>query len=347
MIDFNPLGKKTVLTLDGGGMRGVISIAMLAELEKATGKPAYELFDLVVGNSTGSIIAAALGIHMTAEEILNVIYKDKLPKAFPARNIFLYLRYLFGGLRHLYPPEPFQVALQPFVQGKKIRDFSKPIVMMTVKDMRTSNNYFVVSAGPGSAAFADWPVAGAVAASSSAPIYFPPVDGGLIDGGAGIYANPCLAGAVEAIEYIQFMEENTMLVSLGTGYQSTETNDAPNYWLKNWVIYLIVEGLDDAALQQVYDTRAIYKNLDFRRYNPGLSRENIVNVLGVPLDSVRPEELSIDSIDPKQIAVMEQVGRAYAQKLDWTKPNVLPWETIGGHPQPGIQPVDWSKTPYR
>ena len=49
MLDFNPTGKKVILSLDGGGMRGMISIALLAELEKMTGKTCQQMFDMVAG----------------------------------------------------------------------------------------------------------------------------------------------------------------------------------------------------------------------------------------------------------------------------------------------------------
>ena len=149
---------------------------------------------------------------------------------------------------------------------------------MTTKDVRVGDTYYIVSKGPGLAAVADWPLAGAVAASGAAPIYFPPVAGNLIDGGVGVNANPCLAVAIEAMEYIGadegFVADNVMLVSLGTGYVPFlhGEGDAARFWLKDWVEYLILKGMDDAALQQAYSTRAIYgSRMDFRRYNPQLT----------------------------------------------------------------------------
>jgi hypothetical protein len=46
---------------------------------------------------------------------------------------------------------------------------------------------------------------------------------------------------------------------------------------------------------------------------------------------------------------MEAIGRAYARKIDWTKPNVMPWDTPGGHIKPSMNrlTIDWAKTPYR
>lgn len=351
MLNFNPQGKKVILSIDGGGMRGMIAIAMLAELEHMTGQTCQQMFDLVGGTSTGAIIAAGLGIGFSAQQILETVYRDRLPKAFPAQTPGFWLRYVLGGLRSLYPMQPFIDALQPLAQGCKIRDLSHPIVFMTTKDMRTGNTVYVVSQGPGLAAVADWPLAGCVAASGAAPIYFPPVAGSLIDGGVGIYANPSLAVATEALEYIggEFVPGNVILISLGTGYVPIRYSDgAAHFWLKDWIEYLILKGLDDAALQQVFVTRAIYgQRIDFRRYNPGLTRANLTLALGLT-PTVEPTKLALDSHQPDEVALMEQVGRMYAQKLDWNQPSLMPWDTVGGHSKPSIAatPVDWSQTPF-
>ena len=55
---FNPYNRDLILSIDGGGMRGVIALAILCWLEEQTGKPAYELFKVVGGTSTGAIICA-------------------------------------------------------------------------------------------------------------------------------------------------------------------------------------------------------------------------------------------------------------------------------------------------
>jgi len=361
MLNFNPDGKKVILSVDGGGMRGLIPIAMLAELEAMTGKPAYELFDMVAGTSTGAVIAGGLALHLSAHDILEQIYKSRLPGAFPLdtflSNLATYGRFLLTGLRYLYDLEPFRQALQPLAQGKKLRDLTQPIFFVTTKDVRSGDTYYVVSAGPGLSAFADWPLAGAVAASGAAPIYFPPVAGNLIDGGVGVYSNPCLAVATEAMEYIGategFVDDQVMLVSLGTGLtpRAREDGVASRFWLFDWVNYVILSGIDDASLQQVFVTRAIYSaRLDFRRYNPLLSRESVERELGVPTDNLSdPAQLTLSSRRSDQIALMEAIGRAYARRIDWTRAHVMPWDTPGGQAKPDMAtfPVDWSKTGFR
>ncbi len=353
-FDFNPgRRKKVLLSIDGGGMRGTIVAAMLAELELQLGRPIYELVDMVGGTSTGAIIAAAISLRMTAQEILDVVYKTRLPGAFGARGIGLWLRYVFGGFRYFYSQQQFIDALAPLAVGKRIRDLQKPIVLMTTKDLRTSNTYFIVSAGPGASAFADWPVTGAVAASGAAPVYIEPVLGNLVDGGVGVYTNPCLATTVEAMEYIGeqagFVNDNVIHLSIGTGYSpnSTDEGAAGKYHIIDWIQYVIGESQEDATLQQAMVTKSIYgERIDFRRYNVLLTGASVHDALKLSPGPVDPSKLSLDSSGKAEIELMEKIGQAYARTIDWRIGGVMPWDTPGGQPQPGIQPVKWVGTPF-
>ena len=193
-----------------------------------------------------------------------------------------------------------------------MKDIQEPAILLTTKDLRTSSTYYIINKGPGAPLFADWPLAGAVASSVAAPLFFAPVQGNLVDGGVGSFGNPCLATSVEAVEYLGMQAENLIHISLGNGYQANTQGEGEGkgFWLKSWIEYLISEGLDDAAMQQVFMTRAIYRSMDFRRYNPALTRENIEHNLELSLGEIDPIGLSLDSSSMEEVELMEQIGYA-------------------------------------
>ena len=78
-----------VLSLDGGGMRGVVTLLMLEELEKMTGVKTHQMFDLIVGTSTGAVIASMMGIScMGAREGLE-LYMEIGRKIFKGKMLYL------------------------------------------------------------------------------------------------------------------------------------------------------------------------------------------------------------------------------------------------------------------
>ncbi len=359
-IDFNPAGKKTILSIDGGGMRGIIALGMLAHLEEQTGQPSYDLFDMIAGTSTGAIIAAGIALKMTAAEILDVYCNNLAPAFGGKRHLFFWLRYIFSRrTRYFYPLEPFIEALGPFSGDIALQDlgyapkadhpFRKPIILMTTKDLRTGNTYYLINDGPGAAKFGHWPVKGCVAASGAAPIYFPAVLGNLVDGGVGPYGNPCLAASIEAIYYLNLAQpEDIMHVSLGTGYVPNHQADGAGtkFGIVDWVKYIIVQGIEDAALQQVQLTTATYPTMEFRRYNPSLIPEDLAKFGVTDFKGINPLKLGLDSRTPAELDLLQEIGRKFAAALDWSKPLPRPWETPGGRPQPQIKDAKWDGSIY-
>ena len=75
-------GKKLILSIDGGGTKGLLPLYCLQKLEELAGEPCYKIFDFYAGTSTGAIIAAALACRMKAEEIIK-LYKGFIQEVFP------------------------------------------------------------------------------------------------------------------------------------------------------------------------------------------------------------------------------------------------------------------------
>lgn len=75
-----------VLSLDGGGIKGTFTAAVLAELEHVTGKRVADYFDLIAGTSTGGILGIALGLGLSAAQILQ-FYRERGPIIFPVTGL--------------------------------------------------------------------------------------------------------------------------------------------------------------------------------------------------------------------------------------------------------------------
>jgi patatin-like phospholipase/acyl hydrolase len=64
-----------ILSMDGGGMKGLATVQMLRKIEQGTGKRIHEIFDLICGTSTGGMLAIALGIKHLSLDHCEEIYK--------------------------------------------------------------------------------------------------------------------------------------------------------------------------------------------------------------------------------------------------------------------------------
>ncbi|MFP4122182.1 patatin-like phospholipase family protein [Coleofasciculus sp.] len=71
-----------ILSLDGGGIRGIISAVILAEVERILNQPLNQYFDLIAGTSTGSILASAIATGRKSQEIIR-LYQEKGARIFP------------------------------------------------------------------------------------------------------------------------------------------------------------------------------------------------------------------------------------------------------------------------
>lgn len=103
---------RRILTIDGGGLKGMVPAAMLAEFEKQISRPLYEYFDLIVGTSTGGIIGAGLAMGYRAEEIVQ-FYHESGPRIFPTLKWLSRVRLrATGWVRAKYPTGVLRTELE-------------------------------------------------------------------------------------------------------------------------------------------------------------------------------------------------------------------------------------------
>jgi patatin-like phospholipase/acyl hydrolase len=244
----------TVLSIDGGGIRGIIPAIVLAELEERAGKGTAELFDLVAGTSTGGIIAAATcAPDPRPASDLVALYRVEGPKIFQ-RSLGHKITSAWGLLEEKYDDAELMRALRHYIGDATISQ-ARTRVLMAAYELETRKPYFVKSWRTEGEPERDIALWEAAHATSAAPTYFEPalvrppaeeVDLSLIDGGV-FATNPALCAFAEAARVAP--GEPVRLVSLGTGQLTRPIHhrDAAGWGLAEWVRPLIDVIFDAAA----------------------------------------------------------------------------------------------------
>jgi predicted acylesterase/phospholipase RssA len=259
-----PFRKNVAIAIDGGGIRGVIVTRALMKLETALAKPVDQIFQLTAGTSTGSIIATGIAAGLSAEKMFN-LYVELGDTIFKKS----WRSMLWPLTRYRYPSEPLAQALYNAlgdINMSDIWDRNPPIdLVITTFDLLLNKTRFIK---PWKQEYRDWPVLSSVLASSAVPTFFPVVDGRLVDGGVGSYANPCYLAAYEASFCLHWKPEETTLISLGTGRDPTslQPGQPDRFWPWNWINPILGAFLSSADNQQVHLVETFFEKLDFRRF---------------------------------------------------------------------------------
>lgn len=263
-----PFRKNVAIAIDGGGIRGVIVTKALSMLEEKLEKPLHEIARLLAGTSTGAIISSALAAGSEAEDI-HKLYLEQGHEIFKKN----WRTYLWLLSRYRYPHEPLEAALREHLGDRIMSEYwtsSQPTdVILTAYDLLENRPRFIKS---WKSDYKDWPVVKAVLASSSVPTYFPTVDGRYVDGGVGVYQNPCYLAAYEILFVLKWRLEETTLISLGTGRdpQAIKEGQPEHFNTWDWIRSMLDAFLVSAADQQVHVTKTFFPSLDFRRFQVDL-----------------------------------------------------------------------------
>jgi len=279
--------KFNILSIDGGGIRGVFPAMFLANLEaELKGKGLikthiYEHFQLITGASTGGIIAIALALGMPALEMYH-LYLDNAQKIFGKKR---------GKLFTYWHSAHERTFLEDLIRGefKKLGNGKDPIL----KDCKTAicvPIYDLVAGKPSvlksnyhPAFVRDYhiPAYQAALATSAAPTYYDPFSSrytdlkgieqpftNKVDGG--VFANnPSLMAIIEAQKAFNVELGDLQVLSLGTGHQKfTDSCDRSNWGLKYWIVNRrkrIIELFMQGQSQQVQNLISLlHKGIDGR-----------------------------------------------------------------------------------
>ena len=249
-----------ILSIDGGGIRGIIPALVLTEIERRTGRPISKLFDLIAGTSTGGIIALGLTRpgeagqpRYRAEQIVDLYLREG--KRIFSRSLWHRIRSAEGLLEEKYQAGEVEKVLDEYFGETRLSE-ALTNVFVTSYEIELRSPWFFRSARPDEPG-RDFPMKKVARATSAAPTYFEPAkleksgDPGywaLVDGG--VYANnPTLCGLVEA--RVAFGADDVFVVSLGTGER---TRRIPYAKAKGWGVAGWARPVLDVVFDGVSDT---------------------------------------------------------------------------------------------
>lgn len=200
---------KKILSIDGGGYKGVFVASFLAEIEKKLGKSICEYFDIIAGTSTGGIIAAALSMGIPAEKILH-LYLDKGKEIFPANR-------RFHILKGKYDTKPLEIALKKVFSDAKIKDCKTRLLIPAFDLQSRKVRVFKTTHSPDLYFDSDKYIVDCLLATTAAPLYFMPhkmESGVFIDGGVGAN-NPSLIALVEGMTRCGWTMNEICILNMG------------------------------------------------------------------------------------------------------------------------------------
>jgi len=225
---------KRVLSIDGGGIRGILPLALLTEIETRCGACA-DLFDMVAGTSIGGIIATGLAHRVSAKTIYNMLMSD-------GGTIFakmILVTDVLNAVQAKYDAAPLEGYLAETFGNAMLDSIVKPELIVPTVDLLRPASIFFKSWRARQDPSYNFALKDVARATSAAETYFEPavirsVPGDVyrcVDGGTAIN-NPTIAAILEAEP--MWHNEDLRVLSLGTGMM-TEPIAPANGGIVGWL----------------------------------------------------------------------------------------------------------------
>lgn len=223
-----------ILSIDGGGIKGIFPATLLAEMEEhyLEGGSIADHFDLITGTSTGGIIALALSIGMPAREIANLYIErgnNIFPPYAPSWRGWLSRKWdsARGMVYHRYDRAALMAMLDETF-GERLLGASKSRLCIPSCDGRHGDVYiFKTPHHPDYKRDQHEKMTTVAAATAAAPTFFQPLESGgyrFVDGG--IWANnPIMVGLVDALACFDVDRHSVRILSLGCGDEPYTVSD--------------------------------------------------------------------------------------------------------------------------
>jgi uncharacterized protein len=316
-----------ILSIDGGGIRGIVPAVVLAEIEKRTARHTAQLFDLIAGTSTGGILTLGLTIPKTpgaplysAQSFIEM-YEREGRRIF-SRSVFRELLACNNLAWRKYSSKGIEQVLENYFGDSQLRDAVTDIVI-TSYEIERRFPFFFKSRNARVRPDYDFPARDVARATSAAPSYFEPMKlltgtisdhYTLIDGG--VFANNPAACALVEARCTHPDAEAYLIVSLGTGSLMRHLPlSAAKYWgAALWVkplLNIVFDGVSSTVdyqlrqlIPEVPDQCKLYYRfqVELGSHNQSLdntSPENITALKGLAYDLIEQHSAEIDELCEK------------------------------------------------
>lgn len=333
-----------ILSLDGGGVRGILTATLLElverEIHSATGQTLHDFFDLIVGTSSGSILASGITFGKTGSEMVELFLQQ-------GKTIFPY----WGNLGYVFPQRlplvlKYGLSAPKFSNAGIIKVLQQQFGNVTLKESLEKYQkklmitaYDTVSRRP--IVFKNWshhkwyaslPVWELCVCSAAAPTYFPAYllkDGdteySMIDGG--VAANNPTICAIAAALHNGYNLSDLHILSIGSGetIKPYSYQQAKGWGLLQWAARIIDVLLDAPININEYVSSQIMMFADhptnhYIRLQPYLCQKYLQKLLDVPLQWQLKAQLQgkkllvkeeIDNASPFNLQILMTLAQAY------------------------------------
>ena len=330
-----PQDNRLILSIDGGGVRGILTLQLLKKLEEVAGAPCHEIFDMVAGTSTGGIIAGLIAAGKDAKEI-ETLYIKLVTEVFKNRSI-LSNRFLNPPL---YTKSNYRNALKEILANitlEQVCEKTDTDLLITAKDITASEETFFTCFKNGEyhGTYKDVLLRAVLEATMSAPTYFFPLER-FTDGGTTTYNNPAVAAFIEAVSYSgkgKYSPDKITLFSFGTGtnvkfVSPAETRNPLGPDAYFWLNYVMDESSNDASDMQMDMLRSKFiPGLDVRRFQlsfdqttmhklPNKKLPDMEGIFAEWLYDLTNEELEMIPLDDiERFDLLKSIGDAMSEYI--------------------------------
>jgi len=285
-------GKKfVILSIDGGGVRGIIPLTFLSLLQEEFGVNLVEHCDLIAGTSVGAIVSSciAFGIpYRKCEEIM----LDKVKEIFKERRSSLK-----GLTKSKYSNEVLYAELHKVLGDTTFGEIDKKLILTATSITKGVPKLFTYLDR-------EVRVIDAVMASGAAPIYFDPWKIGkenFVDGG--LWANnPSMVALMHSRKHFKVNFKNIAFISLGVGRSNaTPNNPKKSSWgAISWNIELVKLALSSIQSSTESSVATFLRKESYLRVNPTLHKEVFIDDIS-QMEYLRSEAAAHFKKNRKQI----------------------------------------------